>query len=213
MRNRLLAVWFVAFAVALGATGCKRDARPMEVAKEIPPASGDTNFTPPEIRRSAPSSDSVVTKTVNDTVARLPAPAPAPKPVPVAAAPAPTPAKAEPAKPAKPSTPAPTVVPSAPVADGDPGPEGDWVLQVNIHKSEADAKAQIAKLAAQGIPAYAIPVPTEGAKLAGQYWRVRVGRFKSRAQAQAYGDRKVVPAGLKFWIDKKSNELHSAGAL
>jgi hypothetical protein len=82
---------------------------------------------------------------------------------------------------------------------------------VNVYKSEAEAKGQIARFAAQGIPAYSIAVPTEGAGLAGQYWRVRVGRFTSRAEAQAYGDRKIVPGGLKFWIDRKSNETRSGG--
>jgi len=82
---------------------------------------------------------------------------------------------------------------------------------VNIHKSEADAKAQIANLATQGIPAYAIPVPTEGAGLAGQYWRVRVGRFKSRADAQGYGEKRIATFAPNFWIDRKSNETRSGG--
>ena len=93
----------------------------------------------------------------------------------------------------------------------EPGAEGDWVLQVNVHKSEAEADAQVAKLGSQGIPAYSVAVPSEGAGLAGRYWRVRVGRFRSRADAQAYGQRRIASKGLKFWIDRKSNETRAVG--
>ena len=51
----------------------------------------------------------------------------------------------------------------------------------------------------------------EGNGLAGRYWRVRVGRFRSRAEAQSYGEAKVNPKGLKFWIDRKSNETRAVG--
>jgi cell division septation protein DedD len=81
---------------------------------------------------------------------------------------------------------------------------------VGIRK-KADADAQIAKFAAEGIPAYAIPVPTDGAGLAGEYWRVRVGRFTSRAAAQAFSDKRLVPEGMKPWIDRKSNEARADG--
>lgn len=208
MSERMTVGMLAALAIALGVSSCRKDGAPQEVAKEASLPSDDTNFTPPEIRRPAPSADTPpeserhVAEPSPDSVSRVSVPAPSATARAVSA-----PARPPKAEPSNPSSPAPSPASADP---GAPGQEGDWVLQVNIHKSEADARAQIAKLAAKGIPAYAVPVSTEGAKLAGQYWRVRVGRFLSRADAQAYGDRMVVPAGLKFWIDRKSNEHGSS---
>lgn len=143
------------------------------------------------------------------------------KPAPKATASAPKDTQAAastvPVKPSAPPEvePPPAAAPVAPVAKADAAPApgsvvpdetGEWVLQVNVHKSEADAKAQIAKLGQAGIPAYAVPVPTGDANLSGNYWRVRVGRFATRADAQTYGKSVLEPKGLKFWIDRKSNE-------
>jgi len=197
-------------AVCLGA--CKPRTEPAAALKEIPPPSGDTSFTPPEIRRSAPSesASTALAKPSADSGSRVRAASAEPS-----LAPAPVPAQPTPArKPTAVSETAPVAEASPPpvAVSAEPGPDGDWVLQVNIHKTEADARAQVAKLAAAGIPAYALPVPTDGAGLAGQYWRVRVGRFASRAAAQAYGQSRIVPRGLKFWIDRKSNESRPGGA-
>lgn len=109
--------------------------------------------------------------------------------------------------------PAPVVVaavsaPTAPVAAVGahmPGPTGDYVVQIDIHKSESEALKAVQKLAARGIPAYIVPAAPD-AGLSGSYWRVRVGRFPSRAEAQAYGETVLKPAGLKYWIDRKANE-------
>lgn len=111
------------------------------------------------------------------------------------------------------ATPEPAVVtavsaPTAPVAAVGvhmPGPSGDYVVQIDIHKSESEALKAVQKLAARGIPAYIVPAAPD-AGLSGSYWRVRVGRFPSRAGAQAYGETVLKPAGLKFWIDRKANE-------
>jgi cell division septation protein DedD len=215
MNKRMTAGRFAALALTLGFSACKTDISPPDVAKAIAPPSGDTNFTPPEIRRPMPSPDTDQTKPVNsaaglssDTAHRTAPPAPVPSAAPVSA---PAVVSAEPPKSVLPVAKAIPATTTTAMAGGDPGPDGDWVLQVNVYKSEAEAKGQIARFAAQGIPAYSIPVATEGTGLAGQYWRVRVGRFKSRAEAQGYGDRKIVAAGLKFWIDRKSNENHSGG--
>lgn len=215
MRKRMSAGLVAASVVALGFFACKKGNSPQELAKDIPPPSSDTDFTPPEIRRPTPSADSDQAKSASgdaahssDTAVRpaASAPASAPRATPVP----PTVAQVEP----KPAASAPGNAPALEAASsgpGDPGPDGDWVVQVSIHKSEADAKAQVAKLSAQGIRAYAIAVPTAETGLAGQYWRVRVGRFRSRSEAQSFGDHKIVPAGLKFWIDKKSNESRAGG--
>lgn len=119
-----------------------------------------------------------------------------------------TPAKKEPAAvpPAPPKSAPVVAAPAAVAGDVAPRSTGEWVLQVNVHRSQAEAEAQIAKLAKDGIPAYTVAFQAGEEHLSGSYWRVRVGRFASRADAQKYGTSVLEPKGLKFWIDKKSNE-------
>ncbi|MEK7393998.1 MAG: SPOR domain-containing protein [Fibrobacterota bacterium] len=181
---------------------------PSAARTDAGPASGH-GFTPAEIRRDKPMEiDTAATKANARAVeanpsldeSAIPPKTVVAKPASAASAPVPVVA-ASVTKNVEPT--------SAPVANGvvgQPGESGDWVLQVNVHRSEADAKAQIAKLGQQGIPAYAIPVPTGDATLSGNYWRVRVGRFQSRAEAQGFGKSVLEPKGLKFWVDKKTNE-------
>ncbi|MBK8802398.1 MAG: SPOR domain-containing protein [Fibrobacteres bacterium] len=200
---------------------CKEDAskpaeattKPDSVHRQGKPAS-DSSFSPAEIRRSGPSLSDTSAHASATKPDSASAPEQAAKPVapvekPIVPEKAPVaPAPAKPVETAQP----PAVVPVKSVSGGEaPGPEGEWVLQINIHKSEAEARAQVQKLADQGISAYAIPVPTGETRLSGDYWRVRVGRFKDRAKAQAWGEANIVSRGLKFWVDKKSNENRSAG--
>ncbi|MBK9579172.1 MAG: SPOR domain-containing protein [Fibrobacterota bacterium] len=188
-----------------------------DVERRSGKSSSDTGFSPAEIRRSGSRSlDSTPVAEPTQKTDSVVAAKPAEKPAPTVETPvvAEKPPAAKPAEPPKPPVVAPKPAPatSAPVAGGEaPGAEGEWVLQINIHKSEAEARAQVQKLAEQGITAYAIPVPTGETKLSGDYWRVRVGRFKERAKAQAWGEANIVSRGLKFWVDKKSNENRSAG--
>ncbi|MEN9308762.1 MAG: hypothetical protein RL173_2694 [Fibrobacterota bacterium] len=190
------------------ASDASKQALPSTAQTDAGSASGH-GFTPAEIRRDKPMK--IDTAATNESAgAAQKAGSSSESAIP------PKTVVANPASPA--SAPAPVVVASvtkavepttAPVANGvvgQPGESGDWVLQVNVHRSEADAKAQIAKLGQQGIPAYAIPVPTGDATLSGNYWRVRVGRFQSRAEAQGFGKSVLEPKGLKFWVDKKTNE-------
>ena len=190
---------------------------------------GDQAFTPAEIHREQPiglDTAGLSPKPAAPVVASAKPPVQEQKPVAAPVAPAAPPVAAPAAKPAvkapaaestvKPTplvaapakAPPPAVDVPKPVAGaGDvvPGPSGDWVLQVNVHRSEADAQAQIAKLAKDGIPAYTVAFQSGEEHLSGSYWRVRVGRFSSRADAQKYGSSVLEPKGLKFWIDKKSN--------
>ncbi len=164
----------------------------------------EPGFTRAEIRRETPLQ-------IDTTGLAKPAPKAAEPAAAAASAPAKPvdPPKPEPVAPvAAPSPAAPVAKPEPPSASGAvvPNETGEWVLQVNVHKSEPEAKAQIAKLGQMGIPAYAVPVPTGDANLSGNYWRVRVGRFTTRTDAQTYGKSILEPKGLKFWIDRKSNE-------
>lgn len=186
-------------------------------------ASTDTNqaFTPPEIRRAydstrrgADSAALAASAKKPDTVAvaapAAPAPAPAAAPVPPPPAPAPKAPEPKPAPAPAPKVQAPSTPVAIPAGIVEPGGDGDWVIQVGIHKSEEGAQGKVEKLAGIGISAYVVQAATN-AGLSGSYWRVRVGRWVKRADAQAYGENVLKPAGYNFWVDRKSNELASAG--
>jgi|GEM_PF-1798940 hypothetical protein len=228
MKVRTTALRAVAVAGISALCSCKREIKPFEPVAQIPAPTGDTNFTPPEILRSASSIDTAKAEPVRSVATAVEHPkldsaqsgrpetdgakTGSPETDGALSAHLASPVKAPKAAPPTPVT-APAQPPKVPVAgqvEGDPGTEGDWVLQVGIQK-KVDADARIAKFATEGIPAYAIPVPTDGAGLAGQYWRLRVGRFTSRAAAQAFADKRLVPEGIKPWIDRKSNESRSDG--
>lgn len=204
--------------------GCRKDepASPAEPAAQeaVLVASTDTNqaFTPPEIRRAYDSTrrgaDSAAQAAASakrpDTVAVATPATPAPAPVPPPPAPVPKAAEPKPAPAPAPKVRAPSAPVAVPAGIVEPGGDGDWVIQVGIHKSEEGAQGKVEKLAGIGIPAYVVQAATN-AGLSGSYWRVRVGRWVKRADAQAYGESVLKPAGYNFWVDRKSNELASAG--
>ncbi len=198
------------FLVVAGFAGCRKEPAelPPEAAfDEHGQPTGDPPFTSAEIHRerSQETDTSAVpppTVPAKPTPAlATPAPPPLPPPAPVAK---PLPAPAVPARPAAETKPAPSVATAA--GDVAPNQTGDWVLQVNVHRSQPEAQAQVDKLGRDGIPAYAAAVQTGDEHLSGNYWRVRVGRFSSRADAQKYGTSVLEPKGMKFWVDRKSNE-------
>ena len=207
--------WAGLFALSvLFVVGCRQEDRGGEganAAESTTTVAIDSNqpFTPPEIRRSLDSLDTGV------VAAPAPAPEPAPAPVAVSTPAAPPPAPMPAPAPAPVVTPPPAkavpAAPAAPAADAPvPGSDGDWVVQVGIHKSEAGANSMVAKLAAKGIPGYVVQA-AQNAGLSGSYWRVRVGRFAARGDAQKYGDLVLKPAGYSYWVDRKSNEAPAAG--
>lgn len=193
--------------LALGLLGgCKDDESelpPPAAAKPAPTASAPAPDEPPPFTPA----DSTPRAAVEEGTAQAPqftptgaGSAPRPKDVPQPAS------RPEPAEPATqrstPSTAA--VVPSS---------QGEWVLQVGIHKTEDGAQAMASKLKAKGFPAYVLKVSTAGTGLAGSYFRVRVGAFATRDDALRYGENVLKPAGLKdFWADKKSNEARAREA-
>lgn len=214
-KRRLRMLWSMALALAmLLAVSCKKEGVERSESGDasssaVESGGQEPGFTRAEIRRESPLEIDTVglaKAAPKDTVAVAtgpvkPAAAPMAPAKPVAAP------KAEPPAVAALPTPA-AKVDVAPASGSSvvPNETGEWVLQVNVHKSEAEAKAQIAKLGQVGIPGYAVPVPTGDANLSGNYWRVRVGRFTTRADAQTYGKSVLEPKGLKFWVDRKSNE-------
>lgn len=132
-----------------------------------------------------------------------------------------TPPASEPAAQRSPAKPAPKTEPVEPAAPHStasnaavvPSAQGEWVLQVGIHKTEDGAQILADKLKGKGFPAYVLKVSTAGTGLSGSYFRVRIGAFATREDALRYGENVLKPAGLKdFWADKKSNEAKAREA-
>jgi hypothetical protein len=82
--------------------------------------------------------------------------------------------------------------------------DGRYVVQVSVFKSRRMAGNVVEKLAAQGYPAYVAEVQDPSAELSGTYHRVRIGSFRSLAEAGKFGDNTLKPLGYDFWVDKKS---------
>ncbi|HLP40531.1 MAG TPA: SPOR domain-containing protein [Fibrobacteria bacterium] len=109
---------------------------------------------------------------------------------------------------------APTATPAA----GAPSAEaaglsdrGSYVVQVSVFKSARQAAGLVEKLAAQGFPAYVAEVENPTAELSGTYHRVRIGRFQKLADAKAFGEGTLRPAGYDFWVDNKKNDAVGGG--
>ncbi|MCZ8110700.1 MAG: SPOR domain-containing protein [Betaproteobacteria bacterium] len=110
---------------------------------------------------------------------------------PVASAPAPVPAASKP-KPAAAAPPAaPVASPPAPAAAPTPA-NGRWVVQVGAYNDMERLRAARAKLQLLGYASYTQDVDSP----TGKRTRVRVGPFKSRAEAEAVAAR-VKTAGLQ----------------
>lgn len=134
--------------------------------------------------------------------AKTPEPTPAPKAA--AVAPKPEPPKAEPPKPepvkpepkatAKPSA---TAAPAATAATAATEPAGNgFAIQVAALKESGEADAIVKKLAAKGYPAYVV-TPQKGAP---SMYRVRVGKYKDRREADTVAARLQKEEQFKPWI-------------
>ena len=105
---------------------------------------------------------------------KLPAPVPEPR--------------AEPAKPAEKPKPTPTPTPTpAPAGPNVPtsGRPGTWVIQVIALKDRAAAASLVQRLAGKGYPAF-LENPAPGTPV---IYRVRVGRYNERTEAEQVGRR------------------------
>lgn len=85
------------------------------------------------------------------------------------------------------------------------GTSGAFVIQVDIKPSMKAAEKAIAKLSTQGITAYAAEVENPG-ELEGTYYRVRIGYFSNRKDAETFAKGTLEPAGYAWWVDLKSND-------
>ena len=174
----------------------------------------DTLKPPSEPSAPAAAARVPAPPTAEPAVARVPAPPPAPPPVAVAPKPAPkgTPKSALVPAPAPKQAVAPApkataavattakatvTATAAPVVAATTGSEpagGGFVVQVAAVRTRPDADAMARRLSAKGYPAF---VTTSGAN-----FRVRVGRYDDRRQAETIAGRLEREEQFKPWITK-----------
>ena len=79
-------------------------------------------------------------------------------------------------------------------------PEGDFTVQIGVYRDAKLAQHMVRQLTGDGYPAYAVPRPdTKGV-------RVRIGYFRTQADAQRFGQLIKKDRDLDFWVDRRSNE-------
>jgi cell division septation protein DedD len=110
---------------------------------------------------------------------------------------APTPAarEAKAETPPKPASPAP--VPAATAAAAQPAQPGVWAVQVVALNDRAAATAVVQRLHAKGYPAFLV-TPQTGAPV--QNYKVQVGRFDDRAEAEQIAGRLKKEEQFQPWI-------------
>lgn len=150
--------------------------------KDKPPAE---TLKPAETRRQKPAPPppaSVVTRATPPAAATAPATAPVPA----------TP------EPGTPAAPPPTPLPSAATTTGEPGGPG-YVVQVAALQVRGEADTIAKRLSGKGYPAY-VTAPASGASA--PIYRVRVGKYKSRREAEQVAARLEREEQFKPWISR-----------
>jgi DedD protein len=116
------------------------------------------------------------------------------KTAPAAATPAaPTPAPPPAPKPAAKEAPAPAAARDAPAPAGD-----GYVIQVAAMKEHGDADAMARRLSSKGYSAFVMPPQSAGPSM----YRVRVGKFKTKREAEAVAARLQTEEQFKPWITR-----------
>jgi hypothetical protein len=82
---------------------------------------------------------------------------------------------------------------------------GRYTIQIAVFPSEASAKALVKRMAGNGIKAYYAHVDNP-AQLLGLYFRVRIGFFNERIDAEGFARTKLEPLGYAWWVDKRKND-------
>jgi cell division septation protein DedD len=155
--------------------------------KDKPPAE---TLKPQESQRKKPASPPPAPVAARTTQPAAQTTAPAAAPAPATPAPA-TPAPATPTAPPS-ATPAPTAVSTS----GEPGGPG-YVVQVAALQVRGEADTIAKRLSGKGYPAY-VTVPASGASA--PIYRVRVGKYKSRREAEQVAARLEKEEQFKPWI-------------
>jgi hypothetical protein len=165
---------------------CEEDAIPVPLPQAPPPAAAEQ-----AAEESAPAP-----LLLPPEVAPSPPPPPKPAAAPVSTPPPPPP-------PAK-------VTASANRFSGDAGQasSGKYVIQIGIFPSESSAKALVRKMENNGISAYyakvSAPDPKRG--LCSVYFRVRVGFFDEKSDAESFARNRLQPLGYSWWVDRRSHD-------
>jgi DedD protein len=155
----------------------------------------------PPAETLAPTAEPAIATAPKPAAAAAPEPMPLPAPMPKPAAPKPAPVAAAPVAAApKPATPAPKPAPlTPPVAAAaasslnEPAGSG-FVVQVAAVRQRAEADRIAQRLTGKGYPAF---VTTSGAN-----FRVRVGKFDDRRQAETVAGRLEREEQFKPWITR-----------
>jgi len=82
---------------------------------------------------------------------------------------------------------------------------GRYTVQIAIFPNESSAKALVKKMAGDGIKAYYTQI-NNPAQLLGLYYRVRVGFFNGRVEAESFAKTRLEPLGYAWWVDKRKND-------
>jgi len=88
----------------------------------------------------------------------------------------------------------------AAAAPGEPvvlDPRGDWVIQVGSFAERAGADKLVGELRAEGYPAYRAAAPGGGG------YRVRIGFFRTRGDADRFGQIFQADRHLQYWVDRR----------
>jgi cell division septation protein DedD len=190
---------------AAAAPAVRADATGEDPTKAAPPAEIEESTQPPvAVTRNPdpePKSTPDAKSTRKDEAPRAePAPVQTtkaeprtPSPAPAAAATA-TAAKSPAAAPAAPAaTNTPTAVPSSPPS----GPKNGYAVQVAAVNARGEADTIVRRLSAKGYSAY-VEVPKNTASV----FRVRVGTFRTRREAQTMADRLKKEEKFKPWVTR-----------
>ena len=79
-------------------------------------------------------------------------------------------------------------------------PQGEYTVQIGVYQDARSAARLVRRLSAEGYPAYAIAqVDRPGV-------RVRIGYFRTRADAQRFGEIFRRDKGVEYWVDRRSAE-------
>lgn len=191
-----MAVTVVSVVIFLCGVLVGRGVRAAQGPEQIVPGES-ASVEVPEPPPLPPTADNATPTTAKETLtydARLSAAAPpreelTPAPPPVRE-PATTPGPAASASAAT-GPPAPTAAPPAAAPAS-----GLWTIQVAALRQRAEADGIVARLAGKGYDAYVLPPEASQPAV----FRVRVGRFKERREAESVADRLLKEEKFKPWI-------------
>ena len=171
-----------------------------EILKEPEPGlAGELSAVDPTSRdvRPALARGSAAPKGERATTASVPASVPALAPAPPAASPLTASATAAPTAAHAPAPAASAAAVSAPGEMAAPPGDG-FTVQVGTSNERAAAEKMAKRLTAKGYPAY-VTAPAAGAR---RIFRVRVGKFKDRSEAESVANRLEKEEQFKPWITR-----------